>query len=194
MSLFEGICLSELNSQILTHYKKCGPNNGIIFIDMVYLGKRIMRQDHLYSETLALFTPETVAQASHLIGATPEKVQLAFSGIVPYILEAARDNSDSTALSALTTRYSDDAAFSDPGELLRSADYNDWIADNDGLIGDVFGGNADVVIDDISKRSGLRSDATRQLTLTAIPAVLGMIGRAFKPGAIPGGGLPPYFV
>lgn len=153
-----------------------------------------MRQDHLLKETLALFTPATATQASHLLGETPEKIQLALSGIVPYILEAARDNADSTTLKSLTTRYADDAAFSDPGELLRSADYNDWIADNDDLVGSVFGGNTDAVVKDIADRSGLRKDAARQLILTAIPAVLGMIGRAFRPGAIPGSGLPPYFV
>ena len=129
-----------------------------------------------------------------MLGEAPEAIQYALSGIVPYLLEAAKDNSDSTELASLTTRYSDDAAYSDPGELLRSEDYHEWIADNDDLVRTVLGGNEGAVIDDIAHKSGLSRDATRQLTLTAIPAVLGMIGRAFRPGAIPGSGLPPYFV
>lgn len=153
-----------------------------------------MKQAHLFEETIALFTPEAVERAAHLLGEAPEKVALAISGIVPFILEAAKQNADSETLAGLTTIYKDDAAFSDPDQLLRSADYFDWLSENEGLITAVFGDKSSDVIDEMSEKSGLHPEATKRLTITAIPAALGIIGRAFRPGAIPGTGLPPYFV
>ncbi len=153
-----------------------------------------MKQDHLFEETLALFTPDAIERASQRLGEDQQQVALAVSGLVPYILEAARQNADSAALKRLVNDYRDDAAFSDPTELLNSNDYIDWLSDNEDLTKTVFGDNEGAVMQEISEKSGLRPDSTKRLALTAIPAALGMIGRAFRPGAIPGTDLPPYFV
>lgn len=153
-----------------------------------------MRQDHLFEETLALFTPDAIERASRQLGESQEKVALALSGIVPFILEAAKQNANSSTLADLTTDYRDDAAYSDPAELLRSTDYNEWLSENEGLIPAVFGDRSEDVISEMTDKSGLQRESTKRLILTAIPAALGMIGRAFRPGAIPGNDLPPYFV
>ncbi|MFV0531021.1 MAG: DUF937 domain-containing protein [Flavobacteriales bacterium] len=137
-------------------------------------------------------TDELVSQAGSFLGESNEGISKALSGIIPLVIGKFTDQAStkSGAQQLLDTAKSEEGTgiLENLGSFFGDGN-QDLMSKGTKVVSQLFGGNANKLIDEVASFSGIKNNSVTALLSMAAPTVLGAIGKGAKDHNIDATGL-----